>query len=193
MRKTAIVTGASRGIGRTIALRLAADGFGVVVNYAGNAAKAEEVVNEITSCRRARHRHPGRRRQSRRRQAALREDPQGLRTNRCRRQQRRHHAAFAHRQRRRGDLRQSHRHEPAWNLPRPLAGGPACGGRRPHHRLLQQRPREELPQPTDPTSPPRQASKASSMSSPTSFADTRYGQRHRTGTCRDRTLPGRQD
>jgi 3-oxoacyl-[acyl-carrier protein] reductase len=49
MRKTAIVTGASRGIGRTIALRLAAGGFGVVVNYAGNAVNAEEVVNVITS------------------------------------------------------------------------------------------------------------------------------------------------
>jgi 3-oxoacyl-[acyl-carrier protein] reductase len=45
--KTAIVTGSSRGIGRAVAIRLARDGFAVVVNYAGNAARAEEVVAEI--------------------------------------------------------------------------------------------------------------------------------------------------
>ena len=45
--KSAIVTGASRGIGRAVATRLARDGFAVAVNYAGNAIKAEEVVAEI--------------------------------------------------------------------------------------------------------------------------------------------------
>ncbi len=45
--KTAIVTGGSRGIGQAISLRLAADGFAVVVNYAGNAAKAQETVSTI--------------------------------------------------------------------------------------------------------------------------------------------------
>jgi 3-oxoacyl-[acyl-carrier protein] reductase len=43
----AIVTGASGGIGRAVAIRLAHDGFAVMVNYAGNAAKAEDVVAEI--------------------------------------------------------------------------------------------------------------------------------------------------
>lgn len=47
--KTALVTGASRGIGHAIALRLAEDGANVAVIYAGSADKAEAVVNEITA------------------------------------------------------------------------------------------------------------------------------------------------
>ena len=45
--KVAFVTGASRGIGRAIALRLAADGAKVAINFAGNLAKAEKVKAEI--------------------------------------------------------------------------------------------------------------------------------------------------
>ena len=45
--KIALVTGASRGIGRQVALTLGAKGATVIVNYNGSAAKAEEVVKEI--------------------------------------------------------------------------------------------------------------------------------------------------
>lgn len=45
--KVALVTGAGRGIGRAIALRLAAEQAFVIVNYNGSRQKAEEVVAEI--------------------------------------------------------------------------------------------------------------------------------------------------
>lgn len=47
MGRNAIVTGASGGIGRAVALRLSHDGFAVVVNYSGNEAKAQQTVDEI--------------------------------------------------------------------------------------------------------------------------------------------------
>jgi 3-oxoacyl-[acyl-carrier protein] reductase len=47
-QRVAIVTGGSRGIGRETVSRLAADGFAVVVGYAGRTADAEAAVKEVT-------------------------------------------------------------------------------------------------------------------------------------------------
>jgi len=47
--KVAIVTGASRGIGRAIALQLAFEGAKIVVNYASSSTDADQVVAEITT------------------------------------------------------------------------------------------------------------------------------------------------
>jgi 3-oxoacyl-[acyl-carrier protein] reductase len=48
-KKTALITGASRGIGALLAQRLATEGFNIVVNYSGNHAAAQTVANTIKS------------------------------------------------------------------------------------------------------------------------------------------------
>jgi 3-oxoacyl-[acyl-carrier protein] reductase len=48
-QRVAIVTGGTRGIGRTVATRLVADGYAVVVNYAANKAAADDVVAELSA------------------------------------------------------------------------------------------------------------------------------------------------
>ena len=47
MRKTALITGAGRGIGRGIAIALAEKGWQVVVNYRSNSQAAEETASFI--------------------------------------------------------------------------------------------------------------------------------------------------
>src|SRR6516165_2480594 len=49
MNPVALITGASRGIGRGIALELAKEGFDLVINYAGNVAAAKQTSGDCVS------------------------------------------------------------------------------------------------------------------------------------------------
>ncbi|MBQ3502388.1 MAG: SDR family oxidoreductase [Clostridia bacterium] len=48
--KTVLITGASRGIGREIALKFAGEGYNVVLNYNSSEKKAKELANQIEKC-----------------------------------------------------------------------------------------------------------------------------------------------
>ena len=47
MTKYALITGASRGLGKAIALRLAHDGFAVIINYQSNKEAAEDTLKQV--------------------------------------------------------------------------------------------------------------------------------------------------
>ncbi len=49
MKKTALITGSSRGIGRAVAERLARDGYAVCINFIERSDKAEELVKKLTA------------------------------------------------------------------------------------------------------------------------------------------------
>jgi 3-oxoacyl-[acyl-carrier protein] reductase len=48
-KKSAVITGGSRGIGRAISLRLAGEGFHVIINYRSNDTEADATLNAITA------------------------------------------------------------------------------------------------------------------------------------------------
>ncbi len=110
--KVAVVTGGSRGIGRAIALRLAAGGAKVVVNYHSNEAAANEVVRADPGRWRRGDCRPGRREPTGSGSGADRRCPKDVWPGGHPGQQCRHHARHAHHAHERRGLGPGHRHQP---------------------------------------------------------------------------------
>ena len=47
--KYALITGASRGIGRAIAIKLASQGYSIIINYASNVDAAQKTLDDIVN------------------------------------------------------------------------------------------------------------------------------------------------
>jgi 3-oxoacyl-[acyl-carrier protein] reductase len=139
MPKTAIVTGASRGIGKAVAKRLARDGFAVVVNYASNAKEADATVAEIKSDGGQAIAVKADVGSAADVEQMFDETVKAFRDRRRGGQQLRNHVALADWEGRCRAVRQSDPDQFARHVPGDGSGGAAHGGRRADHCLFQQR------------------------------------------------------